>query len=724
MGISIHELKKAPLDIIEGEAKDAERLDKFTKARNLRLTVEKAEKIEKELGKRLKAQKQQTTPLMKRLSRWSDMIEGVIDETNFPFEGASNVTLRYATGLARAFQAQFNKTMYGDEDLWYPVLDPGAEQALELDQAKLAVLAEAFNHSYCRVADGIESLKVGTIPAFRDGTYLIQGEWTRKIERVNDERTYRDLDSFRKDYPDAESGGVSLENYQAILDEFLVDDKPEVIVRFNYEAVLKDRPAYEPVLRAKFINYPTYVKRVEDMTLYGCFSEISKEEMKRRGENGKYYKRGVEKTTAKSTERALDTWDKARMFVEGRNMPERDQQPIRIATLVAKLDLDDDDVVEKYLATVATDGEYTYLLAIQPYDLRRSVDRIVPFRLVQRDQAFDGISMIGDGEDIFNQVDVLFRHDNNVMMLTTSPMFLADAQLKDTIDLGRAENVIRPGVTYWVPNPDKMPIRQIPVQDIASMSGDNNSKLAILQRFLELLVGVTQALSGNQTPDDPRAPAHKAQMQMLQSNKRIDDNMDEWRASFSSLAQLHGTLMVQFSKESSYKFLGKDGKPYEIPFSLFTHPAIHWIPKRRSVTLTPEFALARIGTLTQTYMGMRPLLMQGDATAIELWNRTIQNSGEPQPEKFLYDPKQAPAMMQKSIEMAMKQAEMKSNMEAKAAGKKKLSQEAAKMAIKTMDEAARMGMAGGPAMQQMAQQDQQTQDKQEAGHLTPQPTPR
>lgn len=711
MAISIHELKKAPADIVEGEEKEAERVEKFMTARKLRMTMEKCEKIQKEIAKRLKAHKQQTRPLLARLTRWADMMEGVIEETNFPFEGASNVTLRYAAGLARVFQAQFNKTMYGDEDLWYPVLDPGAEAELNLDQTGVSILAEAFNHSYSKVAEGIQVLKSGTIPAFRDGTYLLQGEWKRRVERVNDERTYTDLDSFRKDYPDAESTGLDVEGYQDILDHFLIEDKPEVIVRFNYESVLKDKPQYSSILRAKFVNFPTYEKKIEDMTLYGCFSEIDREELKRRGESGQYYKSGVTKAIAKNNEMSMDSWDKARLFVEGRSYPESKGQPLKIATLVAKLDLDEDDVLEKYLVTVATDSdcEYCFLLSIQPYDLRRSVDRIIPFRLVERDQAFDGISMVGDGEDIFNQVDTLFRHDNNVKMLTTSPIFLADQNLKDIIDLGRAENVVRPGVTYWVPDPSKEPIRQLVVQDIAAAGGDSNMQLAILQRFVELLVGVSQNLSGANTPDDPRAPAHKTQMLLLQSNKRIDDNMDEWRASFGDLALLHGTLMVQFSKSPKYDFIGKDGKAYSVPFSLFVNPKVHWVPKRRSVTLTPEFALGRLAQLSQAYMQMMPLLKQGDSVAIELWNRTVQNSGEPEPEKFFYDPQQAPAMMQQAIQSAMQNAKQKMDMDAQAAGKKTFAQEMAKLAAATMDEANRTGLSGAAKSQGLEQHDPEVQ---------------
>lgn len=725
MAVVIRELAPPP-DIKDKEAKAADRLEKFIQERNIRLSDDKIAKIEKHLKKVIKDAKREYDPLRKRLVQWDDMLEGIVDETNFPFEGASNVTLRQAGGLARTFEAEFNRTLYMDQELFYPVFEPGAEEELELDEPKLTALQEGFNHSFHTGSNGLQQLKGGTIPAFRDGTFLLEGSWERRVEMVNDMRTYTKIEEFQKDYPDAKSAGTTQEEYVNLLDEFLVNDDIEVISRFSYKHVQQDGVQYRRVARAKFLVYPTSVKYLRDSTLYGTLFELTKDELKRKGKK-EFYEKGVEKALARRGGVSLDGWDRNRLLIEGRSSPLTEALPYRLADIVFKFDLDEDDTLEQYCGKVILEGEDCILVAMRPYDLRHNTPSIIPFRLVDRDHAFDGISMVGDGQDLFNQVDTLFRHDNNVMMLTTSPMFLADSNLKDTIDLGRAENVLRPGVTFWVPNPDKMPIRQLPVQDIAAASGDNNQKIAILTRFTEMLLGVSQGESGNQTPDDPRAPAHKTQLLLMQVGKMTDQKIDRWCMSFPDLAALHATLLFQFSAKPVYKFPnpkpaqqpGQPGmmQPQQQPhqkslsfdLKILADPRLKWEPRRRSVTLTPEFAISRLQNLLQTYTSMRPLLMQGDEKAIEIWNRIVRQSGEPQSEKFMIDQRQAPQMMQRAIEMAMKQHQMQSTMKAHAKGQETLAKEAAKAVIDHLSEVAKMKASGAEAEEAAAHPQPQQQ---------------
>ncbi len=726
MAVEIRDLE-APPDVKAGEAKAADRVARFLKARNKVLSEGQLERLQKHLKKLVKNARRESEPLRKRLSRYADGMEGIVEETNFPFEGASNVTLRYGTGLARTFESAFNKTVYGDEELFYPVLDPGAEQELGLDAQKLTILQEGFNHSFHTACNGLRVLKSGTIPAFRDGTFLLEGTWERRVERVNDERTYKSAQEFMKDYPEAKAAGVSPEAYSSIMDLFLISDELELVVRFSYDHVQHDGIEYRQLLRAKFLVYPTSAQKLSEVSLYGGLFELSKAELKRRSKKGEYYKDQVEKATTKRASGVLDSYERSQLFVRGLSAPQAEDVPFRMADLVVKFDLDGDGTLEQYKVQAVCDSDDVVVVSCRPYDLRHNIPSIVPLKLVNRDNALDGISLYGDGEDIFDQVDTLFRHDNNVMMLTTSPMFMADQTLKDTIDLGRSENVVRPGVTYWVPDPSKEPIKQIQVADYAAASGDNNAKISILSRFVEMLLGVSQGESGQQTPDDPRAPARKTQMLLMQANRRIDQCIDQWTLSFPELAKLHATLLYQFSPDKTYKFAAKPkqaglpqqpqglgpGQPPQQPpqqkvqtfdLKLLADPRLKWSPVRRSVTLTPEFALARLQALMQTYGGLRPLLMQGDPVAIELWNRTVRNSGEPQAEKFLYDPQQGPELMQRSMQMAMQQFQLQSKMKAQAKGEETLAKESGKEIVKIMSDAARAEASG-------------------AGLLLPQPQP-
>lgn len=691
-----------PKDVRDGDVKAAKRVDQLVRGRLQKLSEDQIERLQKHVKKLLKNARKESEPLRKKLVRYSDLLEGIVEETNFPFEGASNVTLRAAAGLARTFEANFNPALYADTELFAPDLDPGAAEALKLDAAALTRLQEGFNHAFSRRYNGLKTIKTGTIPAFRDGTFLMNGSWERIVERVNDQRTYRSYQEFVADYGeiDPQTGSVSpivglpREAFLDAADFFLVEGKDaELIVRFSHNHVKFDGIEWRQLLRTKFLIYPTTSLRLDRADLYGAMYDMPKDELKRRAKKGEFYADQVEKAIKRRGSPQVDAWDKQRLYVEGFAAPDADAAPLRMGSFVVRFDLDRDGVVELHHVTVCTEGEDLRVVACRPYDLRHNVPDVVPFRLSGRDHAFDGISFVGDGEDMFNQIDTLFRHDNNVMMLTTSPIFMINESLKETMDLGRAECVIRPGVSYWVPDIEKA-AKQLPVADVAAATGDNNTKLSIISRFLEMLIGVSQGESGETSPSDPRAPAAKTTLLLMQAGKRTDRCLDEWCESLPDLARLQATLLYQYSGESDYKFTDMKGQDASFPIKLLADPRLRWTARRRSVTLTPEFAMTRLQTLFAVYAQMRPLLMQGDAIAMEIWNRTVRNSGEPQAEKFLMDQAQAPEMAARAVQMAMQQYLKKAHLEAIAAGEKKMAQEAAKAVVQTLADQDRAHLAG------------------------------
>lgn len=706
-----------PKDVRDGDVKAAKRVDQLVRGRLQKLSEDQLDRLQKHVKKLLKSARKESEPLRRKLVRYSDLMEGIVEETNFPFEGASNVTLRAAMGVARTFEANFNPALYADTDLFAPDLDPGAAEELKLDAAALTRLQEGFNHAFGKKYNGLQVLRGGTLPAFRDGTFLLNGSWERVVERVNDQRTYRSYQEFQADYPDAASSKMSQEAYLDAADFFLVEGPDaELIVRFSYNHVKFDGIEWRSLLRTKFLLYPTSALRLDRADLYGALYDLPKDEVKRRGKRGEFYADQVKKAVEKRGSPSPDAWDRQRLYVEGFAAPDADAAPLRMGSFVVRFDLDRDGVVELHQVTVCAEGDEVLVVACRPYDLRHNVPDVVPYRLVKRDHAFDGVSLAGDGEDMFNQIDTLFRHDNNVMMLTTSPIFMIDENLKETMDLGRAECVIRPGVSYWVPDINKA-AKQLEVADVAAASGDNNTKLSIISRFLEMLVGVSQGESGQTSPSDPRAPAAKTTLLLMQAGKRTDRCLDEWCESLPDTARLQAALLYQYSGQSDYKFTDLKGQPATFPIKLLADPRLRWTARRRSVTLTPEFALARLQQLFATYAQMRPLLLQGDQIAMEIWNRTVRNCGEPQAEKFLMDPAQAPQLAAHAVQVAMQQFLKKAHLEAVAKGEIKLAQEAAKEMVKTLAEAdrARLERVSGAPEEALAS----TQEASELSGQTP-----
>jgi hypothetical protein len=443
-------------------------------------------------------------------------------------------------------------------------------------------------------------------------------------------------------------------------------DPPELVVGFEYDHVWKNEPQYSIGPWAKFVRYPLFARSLGECQLYGYEVTEAKDSLKGKARRGEYYERGVKKALgarAAQAEPGGDSWDAAMGFVEGITpATEPADQPVRYVEGCVLLDLDDDGVLEKYQVKYAPKEKA--LLALAPHRLRRGLDATVLFRMVDRENRMDGVSLIGDCEDLFNQIDFNVRHRNNVRILTTSPVFLANSKYKDQIDLGRAENVIRPGVTYWVDDPDKA-IKQMQLQDM-STSGDNMDELMLYKQHVELVFGPSQGLSGGQTPQDKRAPGNKTIALLHQANARIDDYLDQFMASAPSLAEVHAALLFQFAEGPQLQH-AKNGKLIAFPLEILGDPGLSWGVKRRSVTLTPEFALARLGGLQQLWLAIKPAVATGDPIAVELWNRQVLASGEPQADKFLLSGEN----MQKVQQALAAQAQMmpqNPEVKAKAAG--------------------------------------------------------
>lgn len=705
--LEVKELK-APKDIRDTEDKAAERAQLFLKSNLKRLSETKSSQIEKKLDKWYTAWKKQTTKQRNDLVKYFELMEGVVQDSNVPFEGASNTTLHYAAGIARTFDATFSKTSYQDMDIFYPILSPALEKKLQDQKSSIQQLEESFNYSFWGACNGLKTLKEGTVPCVRDGTLVVSGRWHRQVRRCFDQRIYRSIEDFRKDYPDQESAGITEEEYAEILDFFLAHgeptaineeaspsqngqpgqgdimskqeentDKPELVVTFEYNHLFKNEPEYKIGPWAKFVRYPLSARDISELLMYG-YQVVEDRETVKQKSGKEYYERGSKKSLDSTGTMETDSWDRALGFVEGISQPiGKEDKPIKLIEGVCLLDLDDSGIPAKY--QFKYDFESKSLLSLTPHRLRRGIDACVIFRMVKRENRLDGVSLIGDCEDLFNQIDFNVRHRNNVRILTTSPIFIANQSLKDTIDLGRAENVIRPGVTYWVPDPsENKSIRQLQVQDL-STSQDNMDELILYKQHVELVFGPSQGLSGSQTPQDKRQPGNKTIALLNQANARIDRYIDQFMESGPDLAKLHSALLFQYAEGPDIKY-STGSKQLALPLDLLGDPGLSWGIKRRSVQLTPEFAMARLASLMQLWMQLLPRIGTQDPIAIELWNRQVLSSGEPQAEKFILEGQNMQKVMQSfqaMVQMNPNNPDMKAKQKGKEAFNKRMGTHAA-----------------------------------------------
>lgn len=635
-----------PKDIAEKVQKEVDRAEFFLKSRKLRLSEEKKADIERELNQKYESWKKQTNGLRKRLTELNDLLEGVVQETNFPFEGASNITIHYAAATGRTFRAVVNKTMFQDPNVFLVRQFRGINDG---DSQKLETFA---NYTFNTESNGLSVLKSGTVPLYRDGTMIFSGHWERRIERGNDVRTYDNAEKFMVDYPSAEDAGVSEEQYGLILDKFLVNEEMELRVDFSYDFIQYEGPEYEIIPFPKFVFFPSYSPSLSRMEGYGKYYYLSDNEIKQRGKRNHYYKDSVDRLMSSDEIGLKDYWTTSRNYIEGiQPQPEKEKRPYEMVDLVWRKDLDGDGVQEKYLVTYSPNKKI--LMSMEPYPIRRNIDMAVEFRFIRREDRFPGVSLLGSCQDLFNQLDVLHRHRNNIRQLVASPVFVANKKNKEDLDFGRFENIIKPGTAFWVDDISNG-LKQLQLTNL-DQPGNSLDEENLITRYVELSIGTTQGLSGKQTPDDPRAPMGKTIALLNQANQRMDDYIEEHSDSVPRVAELHVALYAQYGPTEGSRFsVGRDGKATEelVPKELLMAPGVKWGFPKRSVTFSPEYVMKRIGGLMAVYAQLLPLIMQKDAKAIEMWNRMVISSGEPDAEKLLIDTSQGqqiPAILQEIL---------------------------------------------------------------------------
>lgn len=638
---------KPPKSLSDTVTKEVDRAKDILKNKNLRKSDKALEKISKDIKKKYELWKKQTKLMRSRLVRYNNMLENVVEQVDFPFEGASNITLGYVSGIARTFKSVFNRAVYQDPDIFSAIT-----KRPEIDKEALAKLEQSNNYYFNTETNGLDILKEGTTPCFRDGTLIISGYWKQKIEKVFDSKIYKQASDFVSDYPSPQDAGISEEEYNNILDSFIVDQETEVHSSYLYDTVVYNNPYWEIIPLARFIHYPTYATSIEDMQIYGSEYFLSKEEIKEKIKWKEFYPDQGNRLLEAIPSQKKDTWSATKNFIEGitRQDSDKNDTPFKLIDCVYKADLDDDGILEKYFVTFSPD--HKIILSFRTYDLRNNIDFCVDFRFVGREDRFLGVSLVGENEDKFNLMDTLHQHRNNIRTLVTSPILLADKNKKDELDLFTSESIIRPGTTFWVSDIDHS-IKQLALQNL-DQPGNSLDEENLIVRYIELSIGPTQALSGRDNPSDPRSPMGKTVALMQQANQRIDDYIDEFRKSIPKLAKLQNALLAQYSDDIIKYSIEQDGRVEfkEIDKSFFTTPGIIWRAKRRSLTLSPEFAMQRLGGLLQIYMQLFPFLQKQDPIAIEIWDRMVVASGEPDKEKLILKLQQMMAQQMQQAQQA------------------------------------------------------------------------
>ena len=574
--------------------------------------------------------------MRRRLIEANDHLEGVVEDVDFPWPGASKVTMGFAAGMARTLRATFDRAVFPDNR-------PFASESMgDVKTEDRNDLENGVNWLSRKHNNLVEVLRNTPVATFRDGTVPVMGEWERRIEKVCETKVYANVKDFKADYPTPEDAGIDDKRYAKVIAHLSRLDN-FVSVEWLRDAVLQDAPKFTGFPLARLIWFPVFnVEHLNECRIYGRLYYESEQDIKAKVKRGTYDKEPAEKSLAAAhgMRMGADAWGSSRDSIEGLSIEDEKVKFVRVAKLVLCEDLDGDDIPERYLVTIDIDNFKIWRM--ERYKLRKNIPNIVLFGFLRRDQRLLRTSLLLDGIDQFKMVDNLHRHRNNVRAITDCPAFLVPNAIKDQIDFGSGAAVFKPGVTWYLDDryiKEDMAPRQLMIQSLSKTSESLDEEGGVV-RYLEFRLGPSQGLSGQESIIDPRAPASKTISQLKQATLRIDDMIREWKTSVPEALDLMLALYHCYGQET-YKVgvvdeqSGDVDQFKQVGKKLFSMDDARFMLRHNEISLSPEFEMEKVMGIA-AIAAQNPIVLQAKPEIlVHTWNDLVLASRISDPKRFL-----------------------------------------------------------------------------------------
>lgn len=613
-------LPNPPEELSESQDQAEEIEARFIR-RAIELPEQKKKKLASKLCQEIQEWKDSRSKLQQKLREWNDLAEGIEKPTDFPWVGASSVHIPLPKIKLREIKSTITRnTMRPVPFLMCKY--SGAEDQLSTYQSTTKQI-EDFMEDALRNKTNIHStLKEALLPIGRDGTTPVQIMWETEIERVTDYKMYESVEDFLSDYPDADSAGISSKKFRDIVAKLHNGSTYEV--QYEYDLVTYDAPKAYIVPLVDFFHWPVFESDISNTETHGKRIWYKDYDIERLHSIGKFDNKD---DVTKILKMAGDIRDDesitvSRDNIEGidRSTDTKGSREFECYELCHKEDLDGDGVKEKYLVTIHFKS--STILRIEKYPIRKGQSSYFPLRFMKRDGRLLGFSLCEDLSGVSNEIDIIHRQRINSRTITHVPSFKAKTGTKGLFDPSDKRLQFRPGVTFYLDDPDG-DVKQFDIRPV-DLSGSMDEENMLIQ-FAELIVGASSGLSGQSNPLDPRAPARKQQELLRQSANRIDDYVDPLLDQFAKIGQYVLDLYYQYGPDRiAYSVKSKDGSfiTKEMKRTKLFSPNVLFQVHGTSVFMNPELEFSRAVEIDQI-LAQNPTTAQNPIVRMESLRRVL-----------------------------------------------------------------------------------------------------
>jgi len=653
--------------------------------RQIELTESQTKRLKSRLKKEIENWKTDTADLHKTLEENNDLLEGVTEETGFPWQGASHLHVPIIGIYMKVFHSVLTRSTMGADEIFYGETNDDALQEF------VPAIESALNYSVKNEWNIAQALKSVFWTAPRDGLGILQVPYVEEWETVNDVIYISNPQEFAVEFPSPEESGLDEAEYFDLQMRVMVEASEEspIEIPVTYESLKYRGPKGEVVELADFCIFPATARSISraDSRGHGKRYFLRRGEIRRKKEDGVWIAEKVDELLKKSRSGHTATqFMTSKDKIEGLARSGRSDE-YEFFELVYYFALEPGEPETKLFLTYSFEEELLMTHIEFPY----RVDFYAFFRIGTRPNRLIGPSIPGDLRDLNDEIDTQHNQRIHTREISTIPSFKGKKNSNKDFEAQADENLFYPGVIFWLDDPEAFDQFRIQPTDLGeSMQEERNS-----MQFCSLVVGIDAFVaSGNPQAADPNAPGNKTIALINQSNLRMEDPIAEIREGVEQVGTICLSHMYQFGPAiiespnmQDDRMSGKSMFPKRI-----LRKGIKTKMQAVTVAQNADAELQKGLQLAGVLVKSEPLIAQSGARRVELWRSALRAGRVPNRNKILPTYEE---IMQQEMQMrqqAMQQMAMQQQAEA---------QKAAQMKEQAMMKSLRDGLAKRRLLEQI-----------------------
>jgi hypothetical protein len=612
-------------------------------------------KIKKRLKREIKAWKDDTSALHTQLEEDNDLLEGVLEDNDWPFSGASNVDTGITEIYVNLYKNFLKQSIMASGTIWTTHVEPGNQQLLDMQSAVEDMMNyKAFNEWNVRDAFGDAFLVTP-----RDGLCMVQWTWAEEYEEnVRDIYLITSVEEFDQEFKDSRDLGVDEEKFnewRSKAETATEEDPLEIPVMFD--RLIYQGNMGEAIDLVNYVCFPAHAQGTSARFArgYGKRFTLRKGEIKKKIRKKIWYEEEAKKCLEKKGDYKLSNWNRSRDEIEGlrRGVGAGEEEP-EFYELVYRMDTGENDEGERKFLLIYC---YERDALVEAMDYPYRVDFYAAFRIDKRPNRQIGKSLIAKIRETHLEINEFHNMRQNSRLIANVPSFKAKNDIKnraDGFDPNAEENQWHPGVIFWLPEMDALEQFKIQPTDLGeSMSEEHNA-----MQLLDLKLGTSsQLMSGQAQKGNKGASGVKTNALINQSLQRLEDPLEEIKKGVEESGDICLSHLYQFGDPAiNYSASGETGNTeFKTIHKKFLRTGIKMKMAAVTVADTPDAMLQKGMGIHTLLMKTEPEFMNDSELRVEHLRQTLKEGRVKNVDKFLPPMKVLQQKKMKMMQQAMQQ---------------------------------------------------------------------